>query len=227
MMDVTINADVARLMEGISRAQREQVPFALARSMTRAAYEARDSLKDEMQRALDRPTRWTLNSVKVKGAKKNDLSVRVWLMEDAPRGNAAGDYLKPLTYGEPRAPKRMEQSLDKMSVMAAGYRYAVPARGQRLNASGNLTRARINKALESVRAGGNGRYFAKATDTGLPAGIWERKNKRKVKPFMIFTKNKPRYSNTFEFDSVARSSFSDKLNADFPSSLADAMADAF
>lgn len=131
-----------------------QIPFARVLTATRLAKIAVNDLKTEtMPRDFDQPVRWTLNAFRVKPATKSDPRAEV-----APRmfGNKAGatgwDYLETEAEGGARKQKRFEQRLSRTLGRKV---FAVPARGAKLNKSGNISKGELTKILSGVGALGD------------------------------------------------------------------------
>lgn len=182
-----------------------QVNFALARALTWTAGDARDALRTEMTRVLDRPTAYTLNGVRVWPATKAKLVAHVGLRE-----TYTEHYLRPQVEGGRRRLKGLEVRLQKIGVMFPDE-MAMPAKGARLDAYGNVSRGQIvqilsqlgsakfdgdnstatnskrsraKRAREAYFASRPGREFGRRRKDGqgndksqhLPAGIWMRRS---------------------------------------------------
>ena len=87
----------------------------------------------EMQSVFDRPTRYTLNSLKLDPADKNNLQASVWFKEPD-RNRTSPHYLFPQVEGGQRNLKGFER--------AFGEEF-VPGAGVRLNKFGNVTGGQI------------------------------------------------------------------------------------
>lgn len=81
--------DLSRQLEAIKK----QIPFAMARAMTSTVQQIRDAEKLALQRRLDNPTPFTVNSVRAAAATKNNLVARVFVMD------TAAAYLDPFEVG--------------------------------------------------------------------------------------------------------------------------------
>lgn len=138
--------------------------YAAAAALTRTAIDdVRPSIRAEMQRVFDRPTAYTLNSMFVKGATKNNLEAKVWL-KDNPfgKGTPADRYLAPQIFGGERRQKGMERALQAARLMPAGH-FAVPAAGAQLDANGNVKRSQIVQILSQLRAQLGAGYESRAS----------------------------------------------------------------
>jgi hypothetical protein len=133
-LDIRTNFD--QVEAALNIAQR-QVPFALARAMNLTGRDVIGAERDEMSSVFDRPTPFTLNSLRLRPATKQEL-VAVVELRDSNRPN---HYILPQIHGGPRLQKRFEQLLVQRGVMKADER-AVPALGAELDSYGNMSRRR-------------------------------------------------------------------------------------
>lgn len=215
---LSVKSNVAQLAHSL-QIEREDLPKRVASALTWTALEVRKGLRDEMQRVFDRPTRFTLNSLFVKGAKANDLTAVVWLKERSALGGP--HYLEPQIFGGPRPLKAFEKRLQRAGLLPPGM-YAVPGEGARMDSYGNMSRGQIVQILSQLRtfteAGFDahpttsrrsrrnvakaGRFFVGRPGGGkLPLGVWQRLPS-KVVPVLIFVRA-PRYMQRFKFYEVA------------------------
>lgn len=170
------------------------IQFASAVALTRTAQKVKAAQIDLMQQKLDRPTRFTLNSLQLKPATKTKLEAIVETKQGF--GSVpAGRYLSPLVDGGERRMKASEKRLGS---------YWTPARGASLDASGNIRGSTINKVLSQLKlradtqqnASGSKRSKAKRKSDAyfLQNGIvFQRKGKTKPAPFLILVKKVPTY----------------------------------
>ena len=198
-----------------------------------------------MQRVVDRPTRYTLNSLRVVPAKRDDLRARVYVKDDAPNnGTRPEDYLLPQVDGGTRREKRFERAMRYRGLLPNGWR-AVPATGAPLDAYGNLRRGEIQRILTATRTtvtgyqdkstsarslanAKNAPYFGVAPFTQrmvggesrispsrLKPGIYKRTSKRGIRPVLIFTNKSPSYRSRLDFDGVAARVANEHFAAEF------------
>ncbi|AXK40860.1 hypothetical protein DWG20_09340 [Crenobacter cavernae] len=147
----------------LSDLEKRQLPFAMARALTLTAQDVKRAEIAEMQRAFDRPTKYTLNSLYVKPATKRDLRAWVWLKYDAGKGTPADKYLAAEIQGGGRKTKRFERALQQAGVMPRGM-FAVPGSAAQKDAYGNMSRGQIVQILSYLRAFGEQGYKANMTD---------------------------------------------------------------
>lgn len=130
-----------------------QVKYAAAVALTLTARDdVKPALQNEMRRAFDRPTNYTINSMFLKRATKENLEARVWL-KDNPfgKGTPADRYLAPQIFGGERRLKGLERALQAARLMQPNQ-YAVPAAAAKLDANGNVSRSQIVQVLSQLRA---------------------------------------------------------------------------
>ena len=72
---------------------RKQIPFATAQALTSVARQIQDAQKTAIKRTFENPTPFTVNSVRSQGARKGNLTARVFVMDKA------AAYLEPFEFG--------------------------------------------------------------------------------------------------------------------------------
>ncbi len=143
---------------------------AIALSMT-AKHDIKPVVQAEMSAVFDKPTRYTLNSLKVKYAQANDLSAEVWFKEPARMGE---HYLVSQVEGGTRKLKGFEQAL-KIGKLS-------PGRGAKINQYGNISAGQIRQILSVLgRAEHVSGYSANITDRS-------RKTNTKERDYVLITK---------------------------------------
>lgn len=206
---------VAQLKRRMSDIERRQLPFATAVALTRTAKVVEAAEIAEMRRVFDRPTRFTLNSLFVRPARKNRLEAVVWVRDYASKAQPPTRWLLPEVEGGPREQKRSEKLLGARGILAAG-RYLMPGSDMPLDGSGNVSRGRMQKVLSGLAAQGDRhanstnsrrsaknqrRFFVMGRDSSA-LGIAERTNKSTIKWMLAFGKA-PTYRDRFDFYGVA------------------------
>ncbi len=93
MLELSIKADVKRIERELSRLAYRQAPFAAALALTELARLVQQEEVKAMTEVLDRPTPFTLRSVGMRGARKDDLEARVFVKD------IAAAYLEPFEFG--------------------------------------------------------------------------------------------------------------------------------
>lgn len=226
-MKFDVRGDVKQITEHLNSLSKRHVPFALAASLTKTAQFTSGKLRDEMKRSFDRPTPFTLNSLYVSPATKQNLSASVKIKDEALKGNAAIKFLGPEIYGGSRSMKASEHLLNRAGVLPAGWSM-VPASGAQLDGYGNLPRGVIQRILSQLSASRDslqnatpaskrrsrkrvgGQYFAaipgRARTAHLKPGIYERFGfavGSAIRPVLMFIPRMPRYRQRYKFFEIA------------------------
>lgn len=192
-MKITVKDTSAAFVEAMNK-RSGNIAFASAVALTRTAQKVKAAQIDLMRQKLDRPTKWTLNSLMLKPATKTKLEAVVQTKEGF--GSVpAGRYLSPLIEGGERRMKASEKALRT---------YWTPARGAPLDASGNLRGSTINKVLsqlqlradtqqnasESKRSKSKRKSEAYFLQNGI---VYQRKGQAKPTPLLITVSKVPTY----------------------------------
>ncbi|WP_219924669.1 hypothetical protein [Halomonas sp. ND22Bw] len=159
-------------IEGIEALRRQmlgfekQIPYATALALTRVAQRVKEGELAVMKRRFDRPTKFTMNSLYVKRAKKSDRPPRatVYFRDFAPKGTPAGTYLQPQVHSGKRNKKRFEKALIHAGAMRPDE-WAIPGGGARRDVYGNVAKGQITQMLSGLRALGEQGYQANATSS--------------------------------------------------------------
>lgn len=139
-----------------------QQEFATAVALTRTARLVADAIKADMQRVFDRPTPYALGALRVRAAKRGDLTAYVDFRDGAGKGIAADKFLGPQVFGGGRNRKRSENALSRVGLLPG--QFTVPGGGAELDAYGNMSRGFTVKLLSNLSAFGEEGYRANATD---------------------------------------------------------------
>ena len=153
MLKIDIRTNVDDLKRQLTALQQKEVPFATVVALTRTAGDAKDAVVEEMKRVFDRPTRWTLESMRVEPAKKTQAvpMAEVLWKDFADHGTEGGKYLRPQIEGGTRRFKRYEGAMLHAGVIPNGM-FTVPGPGAEIDAHGNMSPAQIVKMLSDLRA---------------------------------------------------------------------------
>lgn len=240
-LKLAIKGDLDKFFKDVEK----QTRFAMASALTKTAQLAKQNLAEEMTKAFDRPTRYTLNSLAVRPATKANLEAEVALKAGV-TGTPASKYLTPQIVGGARGLKRFERSLSIAGLLPAGW-FAVPGDNAELDGFGNMKRGQIVKILSALRATSDatqhkgqkqGRgirrreeYFSIGPGRVLPPGIYRRKGrsdgrKPDVLPVVIYTRKPPRYRQRFDFYGIAQRTAEANLATQFEAAFEKAMATA-
>lgn len=174
----------------------EQMPYILKTAVNSAAFAVRKAEQQEMGRVFHSPAPWLTRQVRVTPATKENLTAIVNFQ--TPKAAA---IIAPHVESGARGIKPYERVLMSMGVLPAGMR-AVPADNIK-GASGDPTKATVNRIIQGLRAGKGSGYFVirPGRSRGLPPGIWLKRKGDKLKPqFLFYTQVK--YQQRFEFAGV-------------------------
>lgn len=202
-------SDISRLPKDLEKWDKNR-RFAVAVGITWTGQAVKGHLRQKMEEVFDKPTRFTLNSLFLKPAKRDDYNALVFFKDFAGKGTAADVYLDAQISGGDRNVKRSEFHLRKRGFLA-GDMYLVPGKDAKLNAYGNLLKGQVTKALSDVGAQFNPeqntsrsrkKYFWLTRAGRRPAGIYYRTSGQ-LRSFMIAVK-RPAYRRRFDFYGEAR-----------------------
>lgn len=230
-------AALAKLGSGLA-------PRALADALNHQANQARQALQGAMPDVFDRPTPWSLNSIRILYAKPSaEPEAAIWVKDESGGKNpySAEDYLMPQVEGGERITRRSEKYLREAGILPEG-RFVVPGSGARLDGYGNIQRGHLMQILSGLKALKRDGSDHSATDSkrsvrkghakaffvlkrGKTAiGIAERRGDE-VAVVLAFVRQ-PQYRERFKFfDIVRRVAENDSmLEANIDNAIADALA---
>ena len=151
MIHLSVRADIRQLQRTLDNFAKEQVPFAAAQALTSLARKVQVAEKAMLREQLKDPLPFTVNSVRVKPARKDDLRATVYVQD------ITAAYLQPFILG------------GKHKLVGKGVTWLNP-KHIKLNAYGNIaagTLARL-KARSDI-------FIGKVkTKAGVVNGIWQR-----------------------------------------------------
>jgi hypothetical protein len=156
---ISVSADLQKLTKSLSQLEKQQLPFAIAQTLTAVAKIAQAEEKAAMPEVFDRPTPFTINSVAVKGARKTDLEARVFIKD------IAAAYLEPYEFG------------GNHTLIGRGKTWLNPKDKTLLNQYGNFSKSATQR-LESRPDVFVGTIKTKSGDQ--IGGVWQRPQNAKV-----------------------------------------------
>lgn len=159
MLTIDVKSNFKDVEAAYARAA-SQVPFALARALTKTGQDVKAAQQAEIVKVFDRPTPYTRNAVYLSPATKQRLKAEVWLKW----GSRPDHYLLPQISGGDRPLKRFEQRLVLAGYMRREER-AVPASGARLDAYGNMSRGQIVQILSQLKTAAVVGDYSDASDS--------------------------------------------------------------
>lgn len=158
--DKQVQAMLKLLPKQASRAAEQALDFTAVRIA--------DAVRTQMLRVFDRPTQFTLNSLKVTKTKGHNMTAGVGFKNPTRAGGTmTHHYLRPEVEGGKRKLKGFERGL--------GADEFVPGRGASMDGWGNVKVSQIKTALKEVKSGKSVKYVQLTRTTGkLPPGIYQR-----------------------------------------------------
>jgi len=201
--------------------QRKQIDFASAVALTRTAGLSRDAVRAQMPKDLDRPNNFTLNSMYVVPAKKNNLVAYVRIKDDGDRGAPAAKWLTPQIEGIARKNKGSEKRLRSKGYLPSN-KYVAPGKGVKLDRYGNITRRTMTSIIQGLEAGS--KYFIVGNPDN-PVGIAQRLSRKNVKMVLAFV-SRPNYKKRLDFYGVGYKAADRSIEAEFQKAYAKALATA-
>lgn len=209
----------AQFVESMTK-RSQNITFASAVALTRTAQKVKSAQIDLMAQKLDRPTRFTLNSLMIRPATKTKLEAVVQTKEGF-NSNPAAFWLSPLIYGGQRDRKRSESFLDS---------YWTPAKAAPLDAFGNVPGPTIKKVLSQLKKGD---AFQQATNSRRSKAkrkaeayfiqngvVFQKKaGAEKPTPFLLLVKKVPTYRKFLPWYETAQEVIDQTLPAEFYKAL--------
>ena len=220
---------------------RKQIPFATAKTLTKLAQLGQKEVQAEMQREFDRPTPFTLNSVRIKSATPQNLQAMVYIRNSAAaKSKPLNETLKHEFSGGQRERKRLEYWLERAGLISANE-FVVPGEGAKLDRYGNISRGQVQQVLSQLRAGpdpyayksGSARSKRNVKRAGeffwsrggkLPRGAWMR-NGASVKPILLVIKA-PVYRQRINMNAIVSRVIDTRFEAEFRKNLNEAIRTA-
>lgn len=231
-MQIDIRTDLRDAEKYLIGLRKDQIPFATAYALTQTAKRSQANLRQTMKQVFDRPKPYTLNSIFVIPARKNQLYAVVKLKDGYPGPNdmegvrgTADQYLRAQIKGGERRPKAFEKLLINRGLMPPGM-FAIPTNAAPRDPFGNVSAGYFNRIMSQLRIATdplsnatptslkkkrnrNVRYFVaypgRIQTRHLTPGIYERRGKGSssiIKPIFIYTDNAPRYKKVFDFNGI-------------------------
>lgn len=223
-------AGASRLSPGVFSRLAGEAEFAGIVAATRTGQAVRDGLVTHMRGAIDRPTPWILQQVKMYPATRQRPHADVFWAYSGGMKTPGQRVLRPLEFGGRRDHKRFEKVLIGAGLMEASE-YTFPAHGYPLDAHGNIPAKTIVQILSQLKAfgemgyranataatlssrakKGQSRYFIPQEDSYLPRGVYERWGRKAIRAVMLFAYKSADYKPTLRWretgHALARAAF--------------------
>nr|WP_245399675.1 hypothetical protein [Atopomonas sediminilitoris] len=224
----------------------ERIDQAVANALNYTAYDLRERLRNEMRAVFDRPTLYTLNSLRVEKATPQSLSARILIPGEASDTKQAPTrWLAPQVYAGDRTDKRSEYHLRQRSILPPG-KFMVPGKGVKLDRHGNLPKGTLTQILSGIRAysdlgyeanasrskrsqaKGNARRFFVLREGGQAIGVaervrWGKGSRNDIRMVLAFVK-KPSYAQRLDFFDIAQAFVEQALPERLERAIARALA---
>jgi hypothetical protein len=185
MLTVSVNTKAVKAMlDKVKRA----APAVVAEAMNHTANSARVAIRREMERAFDRPTKYTLDSLYVDKASATKLQAKLWFKRLEAKSGGSGryaHYLIPQIFGGRRDFKQFERLLRTKGVLPHGL-YAVPGEAAEMDANGNMRPQQIRQIISWMQADQETGYAANLTEASRKK--WVKTTKRR-RGFAFFAVN--------------------------------------
>ena len=211
---LTNDKEFARMMHRNA----DQMPFALAKTITQTAKEAQTAELGAMKGAFDRPTAFTLGATRIKPATKKDLRGEVAIKDRNAKGVAPNKTLAATITGGRRRRKRSEIALAQFM---GDREFIMPGESIRLNKSGDVPGKMMQKIIAALGSNGGGYMGSKyifavkpGRRGGLTPGVWQRMKSGKVKPLLIFVRRSS-HQKIFDFENVAEKAVNRRIYKNF------------
>jgi hypothetical protein len=132
----------------ITELQKVQIPRASAIALNQAVYAASQELKSQAKTIFNNPVPFTVNSFLYKKPQQvgDSIEAKIFIRDQAPKGNAPAEYLLPQIYGGRHFPTRFQGALLNTVVQnATGRNVQVGQRGKIMIPNLRSPRTRINQ----------------------------------------------------------------------------------
>jgi hypothetical protein len=230
-MKVTVRTDISGALQRLELLTKDQLPFATAVALTKTAQAVKGDLATEMRSIFSHPRKYTLNSLAITRATKQNPTACVYV-----RSPSVANSLKAEIRGGVRD-KAIEKVLG--DVLPAGM-FAVPGTEAKRDGEGKISiswvkgllvklgiTTRVSKSGKRSRrmASASTGYFLLLQPNGrLRAGIYQRRA-RQVLPLIIFTRQ-PSYGEKFAFYGIGADSARKHFPEEFRQAADAALASA-
>ena len=189
-MKISVKHDLDRLTRNLKDFEKKQIPFATALALNNTAKDGQAAAQKAMEKALDRPTPFTLRGIAVKRATKSNQESVVYIKD------IQAEYLRWQITGGTR--KARNKAL------------LVPE-NIRLNKYGNMPRGRINKLRDKKN------IFSGEVD-GV-SGVYQR-YKRKAPRLLVSYEKDARYGVKYPFAKIVKKTVARTFPDNFRGALA-------
>jgi hypothetical protein len=162
MITFSLQSNLDEVAKRLDDVARRQLPYATMRALNKTAFEIQQDVYATMQRKFDRPTPYTLRSMRLERATKHNLATAAVALKDDSPGGKGTPWVRALGHqftGGTREWTRFEGTLLRVGILPRGLA-AVPAAGARRNAYGNVSPGLLVQLLSYFHAFGEQGYRA-------------------------------------------------------------------
>jgi len=220
----SVHSTIMEVLPKLEQFSARQAPFIIAKALTATAKQVQAGLTDDVKRSFKNPTPWTVNSIYITPATKQNLTAQIGIKNQIVAGLAPIQPLNAEVYGGARRDKRAEVALRRAGILPANM-FIVPGKGVALDGNGNISGALMRQIIAQVSAIGpsasratrkktsaagiTGTYFAVTPDSphgNLKPGIYARYGfaaGASVRPILMFVRA-PHYHERFKFFDVGQ-----------------------
>lgn len=188
---ITITLDPRIVLGALTDLEKQQLPFAIAQSLTRVAAGARVKIQQAMPQVFDRPTPSTISGVMYRKADKRRLdegSAVFIKSEGGGKSLSPSKWLMAEVMGGPRRDKRLEVALKLKGVMPRGAQTAV-SRFAPLDAFGNLKGSFVVQLMSILSLLGETGYAANRTAKSKAIYTYSQRFKTGLQQVMAGSRN--------------------------------------
>ena len=159
-----VSFDPKEMLGKLSELDKVQLPRAAFIALNQSLFETRKRLQDEAKNVFNNPVPFTINSFLYEKPKQrgDDLEARVFVRDDAPKGNAPSRYLDPQIRGGKHYRTRFQKALGNTpdldpqgsgGPVLAPNRVMIPTSSQyvRRNKYGNMSPGQYTQILSALR----------------------------------------------------------------------------
>lgn len=220
MSTIKVSIDAKAVRAQLTRLQQQQMPFALALTVTRLARRVDGALVQTMAREFDRPTTYTLGNTYATMATKAAPTAEVGMKTEPERKSRIGPaaVLGHQFSGGARRHKALEGWLTKAGYLSAGE-YVAPGSRATLDSYGNMSRGQVQQIMSQLGAGPDAAQFKTTSARSkknvkragmlfwsrggrLPRGVWMRDG-RNVRPILMVVRA-PSYTQRIDLPALAQ-----------------------
>jgi hypothetical protein len=152
MIEINVKADIKDAVRYLDNVQRKQIPFATSVALNETAKDVQAATYDQFRKSFDRPTPIVMKSLRIKYAKKTDLTAMVFMKDKGLGGKNANSMAEILGHefsGGSRIHKKIEFVLQQWKFISTGE-YVVPGAAARMDKYGNMSRGQIVQILSQI-----------------------------------------------------------------------------